>query len=88
MTDGARSASRWPRRHPHPSRLAVDRTAHHPPKAELPSAQVRRAQALSQGPPPTGNRAVPVFAHGSLEVELYTPHGCDPQQPHRRDEAP
>jgi mannose-6-phosphate isomerase-like protein (cupin superfamily) len=43
-------------------------------------------EALLKGPPPAGNLAVPIFAHGSLEVELYTPQGHDPQKPHRRDE--
>lgn len=28
-----------------------------------------------------------VFAHGSLEVEIYAPRGVDPQQPHGRDEV-
>ena len=41
---------------------------------------------LSMGPPPKGNIAVPVFSHGSVEVELYTPVGHDPQVPHTRDE--
>ena len=45
------------------------------------------ADALSQGPPPVGNLAVPVFSHGSLVVELYTPVGHDPQKPHTRDEV-
>lgn len=44
------------------------------------------AEALKQGPPPSGNLAVPIFAHGSLAVELYTPVGKDPQKPHTRDE--
>jgi len=39
------------------------------------------------GPPPPGNLAVPVFSHGSLQAELYTPVGRDPQQPHDRDEV-
>jgi len=43
-------------------------------------------EALAMGPPPPGNLAVPVFSHGTLEVELYTPKGHDPQKPHRRDE--
>ena len=30
---------------------------------------------------------MPIFAHGTLEVELYTPKGHDPQQPHSRDEV-
>ena len=42
--------------------------------------------ALQLGPPPAGNLAVPVFAHGSLAVELYTPVGEDRQTPHTRDE--
>jgi len=42
--------------------------------------------ALSKGPPPAGNLAVPIFSHGSLVVELYTPVGHDPQKPHTRDE--
>ena len=44
------------------------------------------AAALSKGPPPAGNLAVPIFSHGSLAVELYTPTGHDPQKPHTRDE--
>ena len=43
--------------------------------------------ALSKGTPPPGNLAVPIFSHGSLAVELYTPAGQDPQKPHTRDEV-
>jgi mannose-6-phosphate isomerase-like protein (cupin superfamily) len=43
-------------------------------------------EALSKGPPPPGNLAVPIFAHGTLVLELYTPVGHDPQNPHSRDE--
>jgi len=50
-------------------------------------AHVSLAEALKKGPPPPGNLAVPVFAHGSLAVELYTPAGTDPQKPHTRDEV-
>jgi mannose-6-phosphate isomerase-like protein (cupin superfamily) len=49
-------------------------------------AHVRLADALKAGPPPSGNLAVPIFSHGSLVVELYTPVGKDPQKPHTRDE--
>jgi mannose-6-phosphate isomerase-like protein (cupin superfamily) len=49
-------------------------------------AQVDLATALKEGPPPAGNLAVPIFAHGTLAVELYTPKGHDPQTPHERDE--
>src|SRR2546427_9655585 len=45
------------------------------------------ADAISKGPPPPGNLAVPIFSHGSLVVELYTPMGRDPQKPHTRDEV-
>ena len=45
------------------------------------------AEGLRKGPPPAGNLAVPVFSHGSLVVELYTPVGHDPQKPHTRDEV-
>ena len=43
-------------------------------------------EAAAQGPPPPGNLAIPVFAHGTLAAELYEPRGHDPQQPHERDE--
>ncbi len=49
-------------------------------------AQVDLAAALKEGPPPAGNLAVPIFAYGTLAVELYTPQGHDPQMPHERDE--
>jgi len=45
------------------------------------------SEALQKGPPPAGNLAVPIFSHGSLEVEMYSPKGHDPQQPHDRDEV-
>ena len=51
------------------------------------TAHVDLADALEQGPPPPGNLAVPIFAHGTLAVELYMPKGRDPQQPHERDEV-
>ena len=50
-------------------------------------AQVALVEALKKGPPPPGNLAVPIFAHGTLAVELYTPQGHDPQKPHERDEV-
>jgi mannose-6-phosphate isomerase-like protein (cupin superfamily) len=45
------------------------------------------SEALSKGPPPAGNLAVPIFSDGSLEVELSTPADRDPQTPHNRDEV-
>ena len=32
-------------------------------------------------------RFAAVFEHGSLQVELYSPQGTDPQTPHTRDEV-
>jgi mannose-6-phosphate isomerase-like protein (cupin superfamily) len=43
--------------------------------------------AFAAGEPPPGNLAVPIFAHGSLEAELYSPRGTDRQRPHTRDEV-
>ena len=43
-------------------------------------------EALGKGAPPPGDLAVPIFRHGSLEVELYSPRGQDLQNPHSRDE--
>ncbi len=51
------------------------------------TAHVSLAEAIRLGPPPPGNLAVPVFAHGSLQVEMYRPPGRDPQTPHDRDEV-
>ena len=48
---------------------------------------VSLAEALDKGSPPPGNLAVPIFLHGSLVVELYSPVGHDPQKPHSRDEV-
>lgn len=55
--------------------------------ADTAVALVDLAAALTAGPPPAGNLAVPIFAHGTLAVELYTPNGHDPQKPHVRDEV-
>lgn len=50
------------------------------------AVHVALAEALTKGPPPQGNLAVPIFSHGSLVAEIYTPVGQDPQKPHTRDE--
>ncbi len=47
----------------------------------------RLGEALGRGPPPPGNLAVPIFSHGSLEAELYSPKDVDAQTPHSRDEV-
>ncbi len=51
-----------------------------------PTAQLDLADIHRLGAPPPGNLAVPVFRHGTLEVEWYSPAGEDLQQPHDRDE--
>ena len=58
-----------------------------PVKRSMRIVHVSLADALAKGPPPAGNLAVPIFSHGSLVVELYTPVGHDPQKPHTRDEV-
>ena len=45
------------------------------------------ADALALLPGPGGARFAGVFAHGTLEVEIYAPRGTDPQTPHTRDEV-
>ena len=50
-------------------------------------AHVSLAEAVGKGPPPSGHLAVPIFSHGSLVVEIYTPVGHDRQKPHTRDEV-
>jgi mannose-6-phosphate isomerase-like protein (cupin superfamily) len=43
--------------------------------------------AMSHLPGPEGERFAVVFAHGSLEVEIFAPWGADTQLPHTRDEV-
>ena len=50
------------------------------------SAVLALGEALNAGPPPPGNLATPIFAHGSLVAEMYQPTGVDRQSPHERDE--
>ena len=50
------------------------------------TAQFKLCDVLKLGPPPSGNLAVPVFRHGSMEAELYQPQQVDTQTPHTRDE--
>lgn len=50
------------------------------------TAQATVLDALSRGRPGSGKLAIPVFTHGTLEVEMYAPAGVDRQSPHERDE--
>ena len=45
------------------------------------------AEAMGRLPGPGGERFTEVLEHGSMEVEIYAPHGTDPQTPHTRDEV-
>ena len=45
------------------------------------------AWAKQQLPGDQGEAYRLLFEHGSLEVEVYSPQGTDPQQPHNRDEV-
>ena len=44
------------------------------------------AEAMAKIPTVEGKRFAPIFEHGSLQVEIYAPHGVDPQSPRDRDE--
>ena len=63
----------------------MSKTPEGPPGTRI--VHVSLDEALTKGPPPSGNLAVPVFSHGSLAVEFYKPVGHDPQKPHTRDEV-
>ena len=63
----------------------MSKTPEGPPATGI--VHVSLDEALTKGPPPPGNLAVPIFSHGSLAVELYRPVGHDPQKPHMRDEV-
>ena len=44
------------------------------------------AKAVERLPGPNGERFAKVLEHESMEVEVYSPRGRDPQTPHTRDE--
>ena len=48
---------------------------------------VTAAEALERLSGSQAERFQEVFRHGSLQIEIYTPVGTDPQTPHTRDEA-
>jgi mannose-6-phosphate isomerase-like protein (cupin superfamily) len=50
------------------------------------NARLTVKNALSHVPEHEEERFKTLFAHGSLEVEIYAPRGVDPQEPHERDE--
>lgn len=48
--------------------------------------QISLGNALAQLPAPDGKRFAELFSRGDLVLEIYAPHGVDPQTPHSRDE--
>ena len=44
-------------------------------------------QAVRTVPTRDGRRWEALFQHGTLEIEIYAPHGTDPQKPHKKDEV-
>lgn len=62
--------------------------SHHtpPPTTGADAHRFTVEDAMARLPGPNGARFTPVFAHGSLLVEIYAPRGHDPQTPHSRDE--
>ena len=53
----------------------------------MPQYRLTAADALGKLPGPRDERFVELFQRGSLSVEMYAPHGHDPQRPHTRDEV-
>jgi mannose-6-phosphate isomerase-like protein (cupin superfamily) len=48
--------------------------------------QIKLSDALQAVPTKDGKAFALMFRHGSLNVEIYSPKGTDPQKPHSRDE--
>jgi mannose-6-phosphate isomerase-like protein (cupin superfamily) len=48
--------------------------------------QIRLSEARNAIPTKDGKAFALQFEHGSLQVEIYSPKGADPQKPHSRDE--
>ena len=51
-----------------------------------PARQITLADAKKAVPTKDGKAFQLMFRHGSLDVEIYSPQGTDPQKPHSRDE--
>jgi mannose-6-phosphate isomerase-like protein (cupin superfamily) len=51
-----------------------------------PLRHITLSDALQAVPTKDGKAFELMFRHGSLDVEIYSPKGIDPQQPHSRDE--
>lgn len=49
--------------------------------------RVSVAQGMARLPGPQGQRFAAMLEHGSLQIEIYSPRGADPQKPHSRDEV-
>ena len=55
--------------------------------SESPCAHLTIADAISHVPTANGKQFASIFERGTLQVEIYTQRGSDPQQPHSRDES-
>ncbi|MCI0331243.1 MAG: cupin domain-containing protein [candidate division Zixibacteria bacterium] len=51
-----------------------------------PRVRISVEEALARLPTLEGKLFADIFKRGDLTVEIYTPHGTDPQEPHGRDE--
>jgi mannose-6-phosphate isomerase-like protein (cupin superfamily) len=51
-----------------------------------PARQIGLSAARHAIPTKDGKAFARVFRHGSLDLEIYSPKGVDPQKPHSRDE--
>ena len=58
-----------------------------PRSNEAHGARLAPSDGLARLEANAGTRFIELFRHGTLSVELYSPRGTDPQQPHTRDEA-
>ena len=55
--------------------------------ADSPESRLTVASALARLGRSDGATWIPLFVHGSLEIEIYQPRGSDAQTPHEQDEV-
>src|SRR5688500_14772753 len=56
------------------------------PQSSIPGKLITVREGLAQLPGPDGQRCEELFNHGTLSLEIYSPAGTDPQNPHTKDE--
>jgi mannose-6-phosphate isomerase-like protein (cupin superfamily) len=57
-----------------------------PIRARAEAMKINPTELLSKLPAANGEHFIQAFAHGTMSVEMYSPIGTDPQQPHSQDE--